>query len=134
MRKAILLRSLASLVLAMFIFIIPIHYVSAFIPEHKFTDQPFNPESQLYDFGSRSYDPRIGRFIQADPLQNFLVTPELEKRTGMSLEQILRNPQRLNAYSYALNNPINVTDPTGEVSKERQERFDAMSDYIVVGL
>lgn len=124
MRKAIFMA------LAILILIIPVHSVFAFTPTHKFTNQLQNPESQLYNYGSRYYNPSIGRFIQPDPLQNFLVTPELEKRTGMNLEQILKNPQRLNAYSYGLNNPINVTDPTGEVSQARQERFDQISVYI----
>lgn len=105
--------------------------VFAFTPTHKFTDQLQDRESRLYYYGNRYYDPQIGRFIQPDPLQNFLVTPELEKRSGMLLEEILADPQRLNAYSYAENNPINITDPTGEVSEERQERFDKISDYII---
>jgi len=44
----------------------------------------------------RIYDPRLGRFLQADP---FVQAP--------------RNGQSLNRYSYALNNPLSYTDPSG---------------------
>lgn len=124
MKKAILLAS------AMFILITPARSVMAFNPTHQFTDQTRNQESGLYDFGSRYYNPSTGRFVQPDPLQNYLATPELEKRSGQSLEQLLKNPQRLNAYSYAINNPVNVIDPTGEVSQELQESFNYVSNYI----
>ncbi|MBU1037170.1 RHS repeat-associated core domain-containing protein [Patescibacteria group bacterium] len=121
MRKAILF---------IILLFLPLINVKAFEPTYKFTDQPQDSFGNLYDYSGRVYDPEIGRFIQPDPLQNFLVTPELEKRSKKNLEEILSNPQMLNIYSYALNNPVNVVDPTGEVPKERQERFNKISDYI----
>src|SRR5207302_1112330 len=42
------------------------------------------------------YDPEIGRFLSADP---FI--------------QDLSNSQSLNRYTYVLNNPLSMTDPTG---------------------
>ncbi len=50
----------------------------------------------IYQFGARFYSPELGRFLSADPMgpQPF-------------------NPQSLNRYSYALNNPIRYTDPSG---------------------
>ncbi|MCB1036654.1 MAG: hypothetical protein KDD47_22710, partial [Acidobacteria bacterium] len=44
----------------------------------------------------RVYDPVIGRFLSADP---FVQVPEAS--------------QSLNPYSYVLNNPLSLTDPTG---------------------
>jgi hypothetical protein len=44
----------------------------------------------------RLYDPKLGRFLQVDPLQTDLF-----------------NAQRWNSYSYGLNNPLRYTDPTG---------------------
>ena len=44
----------------------------------------------------RSYDPVLGRFLQADP---FVQAP--------------KNSQSLNRYSYVLNNPLSYTDPSG---------------------
>ncbi|MGW3121535.1 RHS repeat-associated core domain-containing protein, partial [Streptomyces sp. NPDC001107] len=45
--------------------------------------------------GARAYDPALGRFLTTDPLS----TPY--------------NPQGLNAYTYSLNNPTNLSDPSG---------------------
>jgi hypothetical protein len=46
--------------------------------------------------GARYYDAALGRFISAD-----------------TIIASLANPQSLNRYAYAYNNPINNTDPTG---------------------
>ncbi|MEU6478810.1 RHS repeat-associated core domain-containing protein [Streptomyces sp. NPDC047017] len=49
----------------------------------------------LTHLGAREYDPAAGRFISVDPLMN----PS--------------DPQSLNGYSYAGNNPVTYSDPTG---------------------
>jgi RHS repeat-associated protein len=49
---------------------------------------------------ARYYDPAIGRFLSADPL------------VGAPSQ-----PQTLNRYAYALNNPVNRVDPTGLASE-----------------
>ena len=46
----------------------------------------------------RIYDPKLGRFLQADPVIQF---PDYS--------------QSWNRYSYVLNNPLNATDPTGYI-------------------
>jgi RHS repeat-associated protein len=65
-------------------------------PEFAFTGQRFLAGIGLYHFGARWYDAAMGRFLQPDPL-----VPEPF------------NPQSLNRYSYALNDPVNRVDPTG---------------------
>ena len=50
----------------------------------------------LYDYKARFYDAALGRFISADT-----VVPN----PG--------NPQDLNRYAYAANNPLRYVDPTG---------------------
>ncbi len=67
----------------------------------KYTGQEFDPESGLYYYGARYYDPVLGRFISAD---------------GIGVR--LGNPQSFNRYSYVLNNPLRYTDPTGHVECE----------------
>ncbi len=52
----------------------------------------------LYYYGSRYYDPLLGRFAQADTVVS---------NPG--------NPQSFNRYSYVLNNPLRYVDPTGYV-------------------
>lgn len=51
--------------------------------------------SGLIHLGAREYDAELGRFISVDPLQD------------------LADPQQWHGYSYANNNPITFSDPTG---------------------
>ncbi|MGH9390257.1 MAG: RHS repeat-associated core domain-containing protein, partial [Vicinamibacteria bacterium] len=62
-----------------------------------FVGKEEDEETGLYDFGSRWYDPELARFI----------TPERIVADPF-------NPQSLNRYAYALNNPLNLVDPSGD--------------------
>jgi len=73
---------------------------------YGFTGKEQDDETGLYYYGARYYDQKIGRFTQIDPL----VLNESEK----PLSDILQNPQELNGYSYALNNPLKYVDPNGK--------------------
>jgi RHS repeat-associated protein len=55
-------------------------------------------DGKFYLMRARYYDPEIGRFISRDPISGALSTPQSQ-----------------NPYSFALNNPIIHSDPTGEV-------------------
>ena len=68
---------------------------SASASRYKFTGQEWDAEIGLYNYGARLYDPSLGRFISADS------------------EIPGTNPQALNRYAYAINNPLRYTDPTG---------------------
>jgi RHS repeat-associated protein len=63
---------------------------------HKFTGKERDSESGLDNFGARYFTSQMGRFMSPDPL-------------GGHLE----DPQTLNRYAYARNNPVSLTDPTG---------------------
>jgi RHS repeat-associated protein len=64
--------------------------------KHQFTGQEKDDSTGLHYYNARYYDSQLGRFITSDPtVQN----------PG--------DPQDLNRYAYARNNPINFTDPTG---------------------
>ncbi|WP_130800342.1 RHS repeat-associated core domain-containing protein, partial [Streptomyces otsuchiensis] len=54
----------------------------------------------LYNIGAREYDPALGRFISLDPIMD------------------LTDPQQIHGYTYANNNPLAFTDPTGLFFKE----------------
>ena len=66
------------------------------ISNYKFTDQELDPETGLYYYGARYYDPIIGRFISPD-----------------SIVQDPFDPQTLNRYTYCRNNPLIYIDPSG---------------------
>ncbi|WP_091658580.1 RHS repeat domain-containing protein [Micromonospora auratinigra] len=57
--------------------------------------------TNLVNIGARQYDQVLGRFISVDPVMN------------------LSDPQQWNAYSYANNSPVTLSDPTG------RDPFDA---------
>lgn len=63
---------------------------------HLFTGQEFDATTGLYNYNARMYDPDLGRFITPDS-----IVPDPT------------NPQSFNRYSYVLNNPLNLIDPTG---------------------
>jgi len=62
----------------------------------EFAGKRYHGAIQLYAFGARWYDAEAGRFAGVDPL---VAAPT--------------NPQELNAYTYAVNDPVNRGDPTG---------------------
>jgi RHS repeat-associated protein len=62
----------------------------------QFTGQQQDPESGLYYLRGRYYLPSLGRFISRDPLFGSM-----------------GGPLSLNRFSYVLNNPTNLTDPSG---------------------
>ena len=61
-----------------------------------FTGQQRETTDGIYHYGARFYNADLGRFVQAD-----------------SIVPNPGNPQDLNRYSYADNNPIRYSDPTG---------------------
>jgi len=60
-----------------------------------FLGKPTDPTTGLTSVGARQYDPTTGLFLSIDPI--------LESTS----------PQQLNGYSYAADNPITNSDPTG---------------------
>lgn len=68
---------------------------------YQFTGMEKDRESALFSFGARFYNATLPRFTRADPL-------------GADIPMDwLSTPQKLNAYAYVANNPINFVDPSG---------------------
>jgi RHS repeat-associated protein len=63
---------------------------------YKFTGYERDPETGLDYAFARYYSSRLGRFLSADPWGGNR-----------------RDPQSLNRYSYVLNSPVSLTDPSG---------------------
>ena len=59
------------------------------VTNYLYTGQELDPESDLYNYNARLYNPKTGVFISADTVEGG------------------------NRYSYANNNPMMFTDPTG---------------------
>jgi RHS repeat-associated protein len=80
---------------------------TSFDEKFKFTGKHHDDISGMDYFGARYYNSGIGRFISEDPAFLDLGQGKID------LEQ-LSNPQTLNSYSYAGNNPITNRDPNGK--------------------
>lgn len=63
---------------------------------HGYTGHEMLDSVNLVHMNGRIYDPKIGRFLQADPTI-----------------QAPNNLQSFNRYSYVMNNPLSMTDPSG---------------------
>jgi RHS repeat-associated protein len=60
---------------------------------YTFTGREYDPETGLYYYRARYYDPGLGRFLQEDPIWG--------------------DPRALSLYTYVDNNPLNWVDPYG---------------------
>ncbi len=84
------------------------------VSAYQYTGKEKDEETGLNYFGARYQNADIGRFTQSDPLtQNLSDDKSLVEKFGKNIDQVLANPQQLNAYSYTINNPIRYIDPDG---------------------
>ncbi len=63
----------------------------------RFAGEYLDEETGYYKIGERYYDPRLGRWTQADPIHQ------------------PADPRNVNAYLYAGQDPVNLADPSGEI-------------------
>ena len=76
---------------------------------YKFSAKELDEETGLYYYGARYLDPKMSRWISADPAMN---TGEYFSNPDAGMGGIY-NHVNFNLYHYAGNNPINYTDPDG---------------------
>ncbi|TAK33276.1 MAG: hypothetical protein EPO40_00375 [Myxococcaceae bacterium] len=74
---------------------------------YRFSAKELDPETGLYDFGARQFDPRQSQWVSPDPaLAGFLTT---NASGGVYV------PANLGLYSYSWNSPLRVRDPSGRI-------------------
>ncbi len=88
------------------------------IGRFQYTGQTWLPEIELYYYKARAYDPRLGRFLQTDPI-------------GYG--------DGMNWYNYVGGDPVNFNDPTGLLKNDDDEgcksgNEDCDDPIIVTGL
>lgn len=89
-----------------------------------FTGQRFDVESNLYYYKRRYYEPKLGRFLQPDPIGY-----QIEAACGCSCAGGCGDDAQyslLNLYDYAMNSPLQFSDPYGlapcpQAEKEYEE-------------
>ena len=92
--------------------------MSTYASSLHFTGKQRDNETNLDYFGARYLGSNLGRFMTPDPLGG-----------------TVSDPQQLNRYAYARNNPINLTDPTGlyvvqctAINKDQQKNCAAAAN------
>ncbi|MFF0206179.1 SpvB/TcaC N-terminal domain-containing protein [Streptomyces sp. NPDC005017] len=80
--------------------------------EYQFTGEELDAETGLYYHGARYYNPRTQLWASADPA--------LPKYLDQDLAGGITQPRNLAAYTYVHNNPVKLTDPTGEWPWEKE--------------
>lgn len=90
---------------------------SEIVNNYKFSDKEQDQENNWQYFGARYYDNILGRFSSIDPVYLH------------SVGQYLSDPQQLNTYSYARNNPIKLIDQDGEKVSEYQPYYNSGKIY-----
>ena len=73
-------------------------------------DEVKGPGDQ-YDFGSRIYDPRVGRWWSLDPLRQVYTS--------------------ISAYAFAANNVLNITDIKGQILRDKEGNIIATANATV---
>jgi len=77
------------------------------VTPYRFTGKELDEETGLYYYGARYYDPRTSVWQSPDPILNKYVSGE--GNGGVY------NPINLGVYTYTYNNPINLSDPDGNI-------------------
>ncbi|MCC7356744.1 MAG: VCBS repeat-containing protein [Candidatus Doudnabacteria bacterium] len=89
--------------------------VGSFDEQRKYTGHEYDVDTGLSYMEARYYNPNIGRFLSQDPVFLALGNEEgVQQKTQQELQEILSDPQLLNSYSYARNNPLAYIDENGE--------------------
>ena len=82
---------------------------TGYIP-FRFTSKELDRETGLYYYGARYYEPKLSRWMSADPAGFALVSPMGSDGKPKGSYSVI---EAVNWYAYVSNNPVKYVDPTG---------------------
>ena len=84
---------------------------------YTYTGREYDYETGLYYYRARYYDAQAGRFVTKDPILHPALgnvkNCSINNSNVPSFENLMEQPEHLNPYTYAVNNPILYVDPLG---------------------
>ncbi len=102
--------------------------------QRKFTGYEFDQTTSLNYANARYQSGKWGRFMSQDP--SFLAIGDNNRfraLTGQNQREQLADPQQLNSYAYARNNPVKNTDPTGNQVVLEAATLPMWAPYAIAG-
>ena len=94
-------------------------YTNSCPQNFKFTGKERDPETGLDNFGARYYASSYARFMSPDP--------------GHA-DAVLDNPQSWDAYSYVMDNPETLTDPSGTAACGQKDMSGCQNEIDLVAV
>lgn len=85
--------------------------------DRHYIGERYDAETELSYLNARYYDSERGQFISQDPVHLAIGNwGQVQQLSGQDMSRYLSDPQQLNSYSYARNNPIVGKDPSGNAT------------------
>ena len=88
----------------------------SFSEQRRFIGEEYDGDTELSYLNARYYHGSRGQFMSQDPVFLGIGAGGMDERSRRQLNAILADPQILNAYSYAKNNPLILIDKSGELA------------------
>jgi RHS repeat-associated protein len=84
------------------------------VSDRQYIGERYDANTDLNYLNARYYQSTRGQFLSQDPTFLAVGNPDkIQQLTKQDQQQFLTDPQQLNSYSYARNNPILQKDPSG---------------------
>jgi RHS repeat-associated protein len=89
----------------------------SFSEQRRYIGEEYDSDTDFSYLNARYYQGSRGQFISQDPVSLLLGDPNgIKQMTQREMMSILADPQILNSYSYARNNPLVIIDKSGEIA------------------